>query len=584
METTGFPIGITDSGRVAMVSPDGTGTNKRRVVQIGIGAEPFEFTTGIKSLPGEFKRIETFGGMNVAPGQIHVSMLDSGNDQYTMYAFGLYLDTGELLAAYVQPTPILEKASAANMLLSADILFTDIDVSSLTFGNMTFVNPPASTTVAGVVRLATQDEVSAGTDDQAVVTPKTAAGRYASRAGDIFSGPVVVNDTLTVNRSEEGRILVGQSDGYFFANAYQAGWCSLTLGSWAYSYAARNLYVNDNAVWHAGNLSPLDVKTGGTMDADLMFASDARLLLGEGGALNPSLAFISDGARSTGLYHVNDGMFAVTCNGTTTVRFTPTGTAFDVPLTGPTPPAGDASALLATTEWVTSTIAAASIGQIVIEARTSARAGCLKLNGALLVRADYPALWAYAQASGALVDESQWSAGSWGCFSRGDGETTFRIPELRGESIRCWDDGRGIDASRSIGSWQDSQNRSHAHGASAAAVGDHTHSAWTDTQGFHDHPVSDYGHIHATRIDARGASSGGNKGYFGPSGGNVNETDVWNSDISQSNIVVDGNGNHAHNVGMNGAGGHAHAITVNADGGAETRVRSVALLAMIRAY
>lgn len=41
----------------------------------------------------------------------------------------------------------------------------------------------------------------------------------------------------------------------------------------------------------------------------------------------------------------------------------------------------------------------AVIGQIVFEPRTQARAGYLKCNGALIKRADYPKLWAYAQAS-----------------------------------------------------------------------------------------------------------------------------------------------------------------------------------------
>ena len=396
-----------------------------------------------------------------------------------------------------------------------------------------------------------------------------------------------VAGNISVNRAAgEGQLALGGNDGYFYGNALQCGWYSPSKGAFRYDFTNQNLYVGaaNNAVWHAGNLTPLDLKKDGTMYGDLYFSPSKRIVLAEGSAVYPSLTFANDGAPDTGLYHVNDGTFAVTCNGVTTVRFTPGITAFDRPLTGPTPAAGDVSTLLATTEWVTAKIAAAVIGQIVMEPRTSARAGYLKVNGALVNRADYPALWAYAQASGALVTEAQWSAGRWGCFSSGDGATTFRIPELRGESIRCWDDSRGIDGYREIGSWQDSQNRSHAHGASAGGVGDHAHSAWTDTQGWHGHGISDYGHSHVTYVNARPAQAGDGKGYFGPAGGNVTRTDDWGSTVSQSNIGINGDGNHGHNIGMNGAGGHSHAITVNADGGTETRVRSVALLAMIRAY
>ncbi|EAV1591688.1 tail fiber protein [Salmonella enterica] len=37
------------------------------------------------------------------------------------------------------------------------------------------------------------------------------------------------------------------------------------------------------------------------------------------------------------------------------------------------------------------------------------------------------------------------------------------LPDLRGEFIRGWDDGRGVDAGRVLNSWQDSDNKSHIH-------------------------------------------------------------------------------------------------------------------------
>ncbi|RQR45592.1 MULTISPECIES: phage tail protein [unclassified Burkholderia] len=251
-------------------------------------------------------------------------------------------------------------------------------------------------------------------------------------------------------------------------------------------------------------------------------------------------------------------------------------------VTATAPPAGDNSDKLITSAWFAAAVANVQIGQIVWEARTAPRVGFLKLNGTVLKRADYPLLWAYAQASGAIVSDADWGKGRHGCFSSGDGNTTFRLPDLRGEFVRCWDDARGVDAQRQIGSWQDSQNRSHAHGASASAVGDHSHSAWTDAQGVHAHGVHDPGHAHNTRIGrvgVVGTSYGQGSGPY-----NWDRGDDVGSSVSGTGIWIAADGNHGHNVGIGAAGAHSHTISVAADGGNETRPRNVALLAMIRAY
>jgi len=44
-------------------------------------------------------------------------------------------------------------------------------------------------------------------------------------------------------------------------------------------------------------------------------------------------------------------------------------------------------------------------------------------------------------------------------YGNGDGSNTFNIPDLRGEFIRGWDNGRGLDSGRNIGSFQDDAGR-----------------------------------------------------------------------------------------------------------------------------
>lgn len=89
--------------------------------------------------------------------------------------------------------------------------------------------------------------------------------------------------------------------------------------------------------------------------------------------------------------------------------------------------------------------------------------GHLKMNGALVSRATYADLYAFAVAGGLLVPEATWTAGSSGLFGDGDGATTFRLPDLRGEFIRGLDEGRLADPGRTLGTRQSDAFRSHVH-------------------------------------------------------------------------------------------------------------------------
>jgi microcystin-dependent protein len=81
---------------------------------------------------------------------------------------------------------------------------------------------------------------------------------------------------------------------------------------------------------------------------------------------------------------------------------------------------------------------AAPAGTIGAFAMNSAPGGWFKANGALVSRTTYAALFAAIGTT----------------FGAGDGSTTFGLPDLRGEFIRGWDDGRGIDSGRVFGSLQ----------------------------------------------------------------------------------------------------------------------------------
>lgn len=94
------------------------------------------------------------------------------------------------------------------------------------------------------------------------------------------------------------------------------------------------------------------------------------------------------------------------------------------------------------------------LGRPVMETTTAINPGGWGLyHGLIYNRADWPWVWDHAQASGMLTTEAL-RAGNEGCWTSGDGNSTFRSPEGRGEFLRVLDEGRGVEASRTAGSWQ----------------------------------------------------------------------------------------------------------------------------------
>ena len=88
------------------------------------------------------------------------------------------------------------------------------------------------------------------------------------------------------------------------------------------------------------------------------------------------------------------------------------------------------------------------VGQVAWFAASSPPTGWLKANGAAVSRATYANLFAKTGTS----------------FGVGDGSTTFNLPDLRGEFVRGLDDGRGVDAGRTLGSFQSEALQPHTHG------------------------------------------------------------------------------------------------------------------------
>jgi len=172
------------------------------------------------------------------------------------------------------------------------------------------------------------------------------------------------------------------------------------------------------------------------------------------------------------------------------------------------------------------------VGTVIWYAGSTAPAGYLKCNGDSIangsgttqsITADFSALYAIVGSS---------------------------LPDLRGEFVRGWDDGKGTDSGRSIRSGQTELFKEHTHtpGVSQSTAGDHNHSFKA-----------------SNRAGDENGWSGANKAFIGDDDGSAF------TQAADTNKIYD-NGSHNHSVG----------VTIANTGGAETRPRNIALLACIK--
>ena len=94
-------------------------------------------------------------------------------------------------------------------------------------------------------------------------------------------------------------------------------------------------------------------------------------------------------------------------------------------------------------------------GTVIYSASSTVPDGYIKANGAELLKTAYSDLYAEI---GTTYGETDGNGGT--------GTSHFRVPDLRGEFIRGWDDGRGVDSGRGFGSFQNFQLAQHNHGVS----------------------------------------------------------------------------------------------------------------------
>jgi microcystin-dependent protein len=177
-------------------------------------------------------------------------------------------------------------------------------------------------------------------------------------------------------------------------------------------------------------------------------------------------------------------------------------------------------------------VAGVPSGSVFCMAVATVPSGYLECNGAAVSRTTYAALFAIIGTA----------------YGTGNGSSTFNLPDLRGEFVRGFDNGRGVDNGRSIASSQSSQFGQHNHNVSASSSSS----------------VTDPGHKHTMNFNIGNIISSG--GAFGmKDSGTADRMNTATTGISVSTTT---------SISQSNRGGTSNS--------SETRPRSIAMMYIIK--
>ena len=165
---------ITSAGLAALVNAEHNGTLPVKITKFGLGTGNYTPTAEQTALQNKFKDIEALTGGDVGDNVIHVTMNDVSSDAYTVNEVGVYLEDGTLFAVSSQPVgAILQKAAGSQGMMSIDLVVQGGSSVITIDGDTNFLNPPATTVTAGVVKLASLADIEAGIDGTKSTTPSS---------------------------------------------------------------------------------------------------------------------------------------------------------------------------------------------------------------------------------------------------------------------------------------------------------------------------------------------------------------------------------------------------------------------------
>ena len=177
-------------------------------------------------------------------------------------------------------------------------------------------------------------------------------------------------------------------------------------------------------------------------------------------------------------------------------------------------------------------------GSVFAMAVASVPSGYLECNGAAVSRSTYSVLFGVIGST----------------YGSGNGSSTFNIPDLGGEVVRGFDNGRGVDSGRSIATSQGSANASHNHSISLSGT--------TSTKSL-------TGRIR--KISEGFRANGSAEGVFTKKSDGNNNVTGGASNSAVSGVEFDGT--HNHTFSASGTSGSQ---------GSEARPRNIAMMYIIK--
>ena len=162
---------VTYLGIQEIINVAKNGTEKVKLTTIKVSPDSIDVTPSLTDIPNVIFTCEAVAGANVGDGLIHVSGVDGSQDTYTAHTIGLYTEKGTLFAVVSSDEALFQKVKLSGASIAIDIPITSVDPEYIDFGDACFINPPATTETAGVVKIATEKDILDGLDNSKAVSP-----------------------------------------------------------------------------------------------------------------------------------------------------------------------------------------------------------------------------------------------------------------------------------------------------------------------------------------------------------------------------------------------------------------------------